>query len=212
MEPDSDELGRLISWFLNTSDPGTAADYLDELVALTDETNYLSIIERMKSTEGFSTVALLMYLDEISTPQRRAILPHLKDIEARVGNSPYRTLIADLIKRIGPDVPAEARRSDRPANLVQRLEALEDDMATRTPALRLTLCVLMTFTLLTEFGQARYGSSLICATGAVLVLFFTDQRAYEPLMERLKIPIPNLVAFAGAVVTALIVWLVLWLW
>jgi len=95
------ERDRLIAWYLETPEPGAAAEYLQELVEETYDDNYLAIIERMKAMDGYSPISLLLYLDEIATPDRKALLPHLEELETVAAGSRWEPLVANLRQRLG---------------------------------------------------------------------------------------------------------------
>jgi len=87
------------------------------------------------------------------------------------------------------------------------LETLDGDLGLRTPVLRLALCAAMAFTLLVEFGRGHYAAALFCAVASVVVVFFTDESAYGPAMERLAISFPNILATAGACLVSGLTWM-----
>jgi hypothetical protein len=95
-----DSLHRLIAWYLNTSDPGAAADYLEELVDETTDDNYEAIIEQMLITPGYSSLSLLFYLEEIASPDRPGILTYLDDLADKGAGSSYGSLIAALRRQV----------------------------------------------------------------------------------------------------------------
>ena len=98
---EKDKIKQLVSWYLNTSDPGVASDYLDELIDLTTDQNYEFIITEIINSKGYSLVSLLQYLEEVTTPQRKKIQIYLDQINSQVMNSSYSKLYLEIKKNLG---------------------------------------------------------------------------------------------------------------
>ena len=98
---EKDRIKQLVSWYLNTSDPGVASDYLDDLINLTTDQNYEFILTEIINSKGYSLVSLLQYLEEITTPERKEIQIYLDQISSQAMSPSYSKLYLKIKNNLG---------------------------------------------------------------------------------------------------------------